>query len=141
MSVHSAVLANKEPPKAGAMDHLFDLLGKSTALRFGRECASATIWMLCILLIRSALSTVGCLSLVPNAFVFALPFLIQLLVSFFPFMSKCFPLLPVRIAETVLGRMEIAHLVMVVLPSHLIGCIMGVVLFKALLPFCPVEVR
>lgn len=140
------MLANKEPPKAGLFDHLFDLLGRRTSLSIGLECASSLIWMLCILSIRGALgvlsrvSTVGFLSQVPHAFVCALPLLLQLLESYFPFMGESFPLLPVRIAETVLGRISVSWLALVVVPSHFIGCVMGIVIFKTLLPFVTVEV-
>lgn len=140
------MLANKEPPKAGLFDHLFDLLGRRTSLSVGRECASSLIWMLCILSIRWALGmlsrvpVVGFLSQVPHAVVCALPLLMQLLDSYFSFIGECFPLLPVRIVETVLGRMSVSWLALVVVPSQFVGCVMGIVVFKTLLPFAVVEV-
>jgi len=137
---------NPAPPKKGLIDALLlDVLGRQTSLAFGLECGAATLWMLGVLVLRSVLAVVipggGALALVPHGFIFAFPtgaYLGDALVGF-PLFEDCFPVLPIRIAETILGRIEPARLLMVV-PAQLLGSILGTVIFAALVPFAPQEV-
>ena len=54
-----------------------NILGKKASLTFGQECASATIWMFVILVLRTVLLLLGLTPFVPNGLVFSFPFLIQ----------------------------------------------------------------
>ena len=83
---------------------LWDVLGKKSSLLFGRECLSAAIWMLFTLVLRSTLWLFGLLPYIPYGVIFALPMFIQLLDRHLPFMIDSFPLLPVRLAESILGK-------------------------------------
>ena len=136
----NSLLANAAPPKKGIFDALFiDILGFESAHLLGTESASVASWMFVVLGVRSILSSVGLLGVVPHGLVFALPLLMHLLDSVFPFIGDCLPLLPLRITETVLGRVESKELA-VIIPAHFIGCIFGAVVFKTIFPFAPLEV-
>ncbi len=54
-------------------DFIWDLLGKKLVIAFGRECASASIWMFEILIIRSILSLLSISRFIPYGLIFALP--------------------------------------------------------------------
>ena len=131
--------ASPEAPKRGAVEGLSELLGRPAALLFGAESASVAAWMFVILALRSALAAAGLLGAVPHALVFTLPAAMQLADSVVPFLGDCLPLLPLRITEMVMGRLKSSKLA-IVIPSHFIGCILGAVLFKTLLPIAPAEV-
>jgi len=120
-------------------DSLLKILGSQTALLLGTESAAVTVWMLVVLSLRSVLASLGLLSLVPHGLVFALPLLMQLVDSVVPFLGDCLPLLSLRITETVLGRIQTSKLA-VMIPAHFIGCVLGAVVFKTLVPIAPVEV-
>ena len=132
-------LKNEEPPAKGMADSLLGVLGSQTALLLGTESAAVTVWMLVVLSLRSVLASLGLLSLVPHGLVFALPLLMQLVDSVVPFLGDCLPLLSLRITETVLGRIPTSKLA-VMIPAHFIGCVLGAVVFKTLVPIAPVEV-
>jgi len=137
---------NPVPPKKGLIDALLlDVLGRQTSLAFGVECGAATLWMLAVLVLRTILAVVvpggGALAFVPHGFVFAFPTAAyhgDALVGF-PLFEDCFPVLPIRIAEAILGRIAPARLLMVV-PAQILGSILGTVIFTALVPFAPQEV-
>ena len=54
-----------------------NVLGKKVSQLFGQECASAAIWMLTVLLLRSTLCMLGLVTYIPNGLIFSSPFLIQ----------------------------------------------------------------
>lgn len=132
-------LRNEDPPKKGVVDSLLGVLGSQTALLLGTESAAVTVWMLVVLSLRSVLASLGLLSFVPHGLVFALPLLMQLVDSVLPFLGDCLPLLSLRITETVLGRIQLSKLA-VLIPAHFIGCVLGAVVFKTLVPIAPIEV-
>jgi hypothetical protein len=64
-------------PAVGMIEVLWDLLGKKLCLIFGKECASACIWMVCSLIVRTLLTAFRLEHFVPNGIVFAFPYFIQ----------------------------------------------------------------
>ena len=67
-------------------------------------------------------------------FIYALPLFIQILGKYIPFISNdSFPLLPIRLTESILGRITPARLA-IIIPAHFLGCIVGVIMFKILIP-------
>jgi hypothetical protein len=104
---------------------------------FASESASACIWMIVITLLRSLVLMFGYdASYFPLVeVVAACPFFAQSLMVAFPFMAD-YPLLPVRIAESVMGRLSPSALIAAI-PAQIIGNIMGLVIFKTLCPFAP----
>lgn len=85
------------------MDKIWDVLGKKLPLLFGRECARASIWMFCVLSLRLILNIFRLDTYMPNGFIFGLPLVIQVIGKYIPLMADCFPLLPIRLAESILG--------------------------------------
>jgi hypothetical protein len=62
-----------------------------------------------------------------------------LLAKYVPLLRTTNPIVTVRLAESLLGKVSPSK-VMVILPAHLLGSIVAVVIFKGLLPFIPNEV-
>jgi hypothetical protein len=54
-----------------------NILGKKASLTFGQECASAAVWMLVVLVLRSVLLLGGLEGALPRGVVFSFPLLIQ----------------------------------------------------------------
>lgn len=65
----------------GAIEKLWDLLGKKLFLVFGVECASAAIWMVFALVLRSIIILVRLDNFVPSGVIFAFPYFIQVGIS------------------------------------------------------------
>jgi len=80
----------------------------------------------------------GLAFLFPIGVLFAFPYFIQQLSRRISFMEDVSPLLPVRIAEIILGRLSPMSFA-VVAPAHFLGCILGTVVFKTILPFASSE--
>ena len=121
------------------IESLWDLLGQHLSLLFGYDCASATIMMFASLCIRLLLTMLGIETLVPVGFMFAFPTIVQMITTVLPFTDTSNPLLTVRIAETLLGRISPSKLT-VVIPAHFLGSIVGAVCFRTVLPFVPFSV-
>lgn len=85
------------------LEKLWELLGQKLSQLFGRECASAAVLMIISLSIRCFTYLVGIEDKIPSGFIFAFPFIIQMLTTSLPFMDSSNPLLTIRIAETLLG--------------------------------------
>lgn len=115
---------------------LWEILGDELSISFGREAGSAAIWMFTCLLVRLALFKVE--FLVPLGIIFAFPYFIQKIYGIFPFMKSSLPLLLVRLAETILGRISPTKLA-VIIPAHFLGSIFGIVLFKTVFFFLSAE--
>jgi hypothetical protein len=49
------------------------------------------------------------------------------------------PLLPIRLAESILGRITPVKLT-VVIPAHFLGCILGAVMFRTFFPYIDLSV-
>lgn len=118
------------------IEKLWELLGQKLSQLFGMECASAAILMFTSLSIRLTTHVLGLNNKVPLGFIFAFPYIIQLLTTALPFMESSNPLLVVRIAETLLGRISASKLT-VVIPAHFLGCIVGTIVFHTFVPFAP----
>jgi hypothetical protein len=117
---------------------LWDKLGSRSALVFGRECVVAATWMFICLCIRASLSLLKLKSLVPYGLIFAMPAVINKVGEYFSLFKDIFPLLPVRLAECIIGRISQARM-SVVIPAHFIGCIFSSVLFKLVCPLAWLE--
>jgi hypothetical protein len=89
------------------IEKIWDLLGHKSSQLFGRECASATIWMLVSLAIRCIFVISLTEKYIPYGIFFSIHFLIQMLSANFPFMNDSCPILAVRIAESVLGNINV----------------------------------
>ena len=114
--------------------HLYDLLGKKYALKFGTECSKVTTWMIVVLFMRYLLYLLKIDHFVPIGFVFAFPYPMQILGKYLPWMNDGkFPLLPVRLAESIMGRISPMRLT-VLIPAHFLGCILGTTIFSLLVP-------
>lgn len=121
------------------MERLWNILGKKLSLLFGRESARAAIWMFIVLLLRMIVKVLRLDSIIPHGFIFAFPLLVQLVGSYVPFMADCFPLLPIRLAESILGRISPGRLTLII-PAHFFGSILGVAAFSTIFPFAPTAV-
>ena len=55
----------------------WDILGRKSSLVFGRECGSATIWMLSVLLQRTIIWLLGLDAFLPYGIIFAFPLIVQ----------------------------------------------------------------
>ena len=110
-----------------SVDTLFwSSLGKKGPLLFGEECASAALWMFLALLQRCVLLLLRIEPYVPTGIIFAFPLLLQVFnfdlkviyhrifnastsITFqfvgkhVPFLRENYPVLPVRIAEGIMG--------------------------------------
>ena len=116
---------------------LWDLLAKKIVQVFGRECASASLWMFFTMCLRAFLVVSRVDAWVPYGVVFSLPYFIQQLAVYCPsVMSDVHPILPTRLAESILGRISPSKLT-VIIPAHFLGCIFGAVLFKTVCPLVP----
>lgn len=63
----------------------------------------------------------------------------QFLGGFFPLLKKNYPILPVRIAECMLGKTTPSQ-IFIVIPAHLFGGLLGIVFFRSIFPFIPNKV-
>ena len=76
---------------------------------------------------------------IPAGFIFAFPSVVQILTTVLPFTDTSNPLLTVRVAESLLGRLNTYKLAVVV-PAHFLGCVVGAIAFRTVLPFVPITV-
>jgi hypothetical protein len=120
----------------GLIETVWDMLGKKFCLIFGKECASACVWMLFSLFLRTVLIAIRLEHFVPCGMVFAFPYFIQLLGNYVPLIHDIFPILPNRLTDSILGRISPTRLFLVI-PAHFLGCVIGTVLFKTLCPIAP----
>mmetsp|Transcript_14638 Transcript_14638/g.24230 ORF Transcript_14638/g.24230 Transcript_14638/m.24230 type:complete len:284 (-) Transcript_14638:1106-1957(-) len=114
-------------------------LGNDGSLLFGKECGSAALWMILALVQRSVVAFLRIESFVPYGFLYSFPLLIQHVGQVLPFLQDHFPILPVRIAEAVMNRITPSQ-IMLIIPAHFLGSIVGVVVFKTVFPFAPSSV-
>eukprot|EP01038_Epipyxis_sp_PR26KG_P009923 gene9923-13347_t len=121
------------------VDIMWGALGSDVSLLFGQECGGATIWMIFILIQRAVLILLHIDKYIPFGLNFAFPLFVQLLSHKFPVFKKSFPILPIRLAESIMGRISSAKLI-VTIPAHLIGSIIGTVIFHSIFPFIPLMV-
>ena len=175
-SLHSHNTTIRTPPHT-MFDELWD--GLCAAEPFGAETMAVMAWTGCVCLLRALLFSIRVYSWVPNALVFANPFLMERFLRAFrnkasPFSSslssaykkisngnaasraasagmsssssssssssafpssstrppRVVPNLPVRIAESLLGR---TPSILVLLPAHFLGGILGVTIVKLFL--------
>lgn len=61
----------------GLVENVWNLLGKKMPILFGKECASAVIWMFSCLVLRFFLILCHLDTVIANGIVFAFPFFIQ----------------------------------------------------------------
>jgi hypothetical protein len=124
-------------PKSSVDVMIWGLLSNDSLIVFGEECGSAVVMMTLVLLLRSLITVMGLgttyFSLV-EVLVYS-PYCIQFLMTKFPFMTK-YPLLPVRVAESAMGRISSSELMMII-PAHVLGNILALTLFRTLCPFAP----
>jgi hypothetical protein len=71
---------------------------------------------------------------IPIGFLCGFPFVIQILAKYIPTLKHNFPLLPVRLAECLVGKASIAKLFLL-FPAHFLGSVIGLVWFRTMLPF------
>lgn len=124
-------------PKTSFDMVLWGMLSNNLLIVFGEECGSAVVLMTLVLLLRTVITMIGLGTTYFNfieVIVYS-PYCIQCLMSKLPFMTK-FPLLPVRVAESIMARISSPELMMVI-PAHVLGNIMGLTLFKIICPFAP----
>mmetsp|Transcript_17271 Transcript_17271/g.16604 ORF Transcript_17271/g.16604 Transcript_17271/m.16604 type:complete len:246 (-) Transcript_17271:112-849(-) len=115
------------------VEKLWEILGKKHFLCFGKECISACIWMIFSLFFRTILIFLRLDSYIPAGFIFAFPYFIQMIGGYVPIMHEIFPILPNRLTDSILGRITPSNL-LVIIPSHFMGCMFGTVLFKCVCP-------
>ena len=108
-----------------SIDTLFwSILGGKGPLLFGEECGSAAVWMILALAQRCILLLLRIERYVPSGLIFAFPMLIQVSHHFdsflccqlickfvlqcfgkyIPFLRENYPVLPVRLAEGIMGK-------------------------------------
>ena len=75
-------------------------------------------------------------SYIPSGFIFAFPSVVQIMGVVLPFMDTSNPLLIIRMAEALMGRLKTYKLTIVV-PAHFLGCIIGAISFKTIVPLVP----
>ena len=63
------------------IETLWDLLGRKLCLIFGKECASACVWMVCALILRTIIIAIRLEDVIPSGIVFAFPYFIQVNLS------------------------------------------------------------
>lgn len=122
---------------------LSTILGKRLALLFGKECLRSSTWMCISLFIRYLVSMFYLENYIPVGMIFSFPYIIQLVCLYVPWMESktlCnIPLLPIRLAESILGRVTPIKLT-VVIPAHFLGCILGAVMFRTFFPYVSLSV-
>lgn len=125
------------------VNFLSSILGKKLALLFGKECLRSSTWMCISLFIRYLVSVFYLEKYIPIGMIFSFPYIIQIVCVYVPWMeSKTFcniPLLPIRLAESILGRITPIKLT-VVIPAHFLGCILGAVMFRTFFPYIDLSV-
>ena len=121
-----------------SIDTLFwSILGGKGPLLFGEECGSAAVWMILALAQRCILLLLRIERYVPSGLIFAFPMLIQVSHHFdsflccqlickfvlqcfgkyIPFLRENYPVLPVRLAEGIMGnKYKMIH----VFPTNLV---------------------
>ena len=113
---------------------LYDLLGKKYAVKFGSECSKVTTWMVVVLVIKYSVYLLKIEHFFPIGMIFAFPYPMQILGKYLPWMKGgIFPLLPVRLAESIMGRISPMRLT-VLIPAHFLGCILGTTIVSLFLP-------
>lgn len=95
--------------KFGVLEKLSFILGQELSILFGKECASASLFMFICLFLRFIVVLLNISPGFPSGFIFAFPLIIQMMKTLFPFLEDNTPLLIVRIAETLLGIHDIAQ--------------------------------
>jgi len=122
---------------------LSSVLGKKLALLFGKECLRSATWMCISLFVRYLVVVFYLESYIPVGIIFSFPYIIQLVCVYVPWMGSktlCnIPLLPIRLAESILGRVTPIKLT-VVIPAHFLGCILGAVMFRTIFPYVNISV-
>ncbi|KAJ1389471.1 hypothetical protein B484DRAFT_459677, partial [Ochromonadaceae sp. CCMP2298] len=117
-----------------SLDTLFrSALGNRSSVLFGEECGSVALWTIFALILRSVLVFLEIEIYIPTAFLFAFPFVIQYLGQALPVLQDRYPILQVRIAEAIMGRLPPAQ-IMLVIPAHFVGSIIGTVAFRIVCP-------
>lgn len=113
---------------------VWSLLDKKRTLAFGEECASAVVVMVVLLLLRTIIIMSGLgAHYFPLADIICVsPIFIQYLMMLCPFFGQ-YPLLPVRLAESIMGISSFFDL-MVVIPAQILGNLIGIVLFRTITP-------
>lgn len=132
-------IISRKPKSMNVIERFWCFLGGNTALLFGRESASAMVWMLLALSARFLVLVFKLGSVVPIGFLFASPYVLQVLTERFNFVHEAHPLLAVRLAESVLGRVDMLKLT-IIIPAHFLGCLLGAAIFYTLCPFNHSEV-
>jgi hypothetical protein len=96
--------------KNGVIEKLSFILGQKLSILFGKECASASLFMFICLFLRFIVVLLNISKIIPVGLIFAFPLIVQMMQTLFPFLEDNSPLLIVRIAETLLGIYNIDHL-------------------------------
>jgi hypothetical protein len=113
-------------------------LAGDLVLHFGKECFCAALWMIVVLLVRYFSYWFYLDKFLPVGLIFASPILIAVIKKRVPLFNMT-ALLPVRIAEGILGRVNLVKLG-VSIPAHFAGCLLGIVAFRNCIPYVPYQV-
>jgi len=103
---------------------------KPAVLDFTCDAASGAIWIFLSLTLRAMLNAIGAMKYIPEGLLFSFPLLVMYLAHRHGlyFLDAHHPLLPIRIAESFLGRLP-KNKIIVVAIANIIGCFFGVTLF------------
>mmetsp|Transcript_1326 Transcript_1326/g.1762 ORF Transcript_1326/g.1762 Transcript_1326/m.1762 type:complete len:251 (-) Transcript_1326:250-1002(-) len=115
---------------------LWDGLGQQTALMFGRAAASSMVWAVTATALHWILQISGLVRLLslPPALIFAGPPLLKILAKKVEFMEGLAPNMPIRIAESLAGGHDPLMSLIILLPAHCLGSIIGVTFVGYLVP-------
>lgn len=115
-----------------SIEKLWEVLGWNLIQLFGKDCATSMIWMIIGLLLRYLANLLG-FSHLSYYYFFGCPVVLKVLNKYFPIMEKNSPILPFRLVESILGRLTPVQ-ILVIIPAHFLGCILGVAIFYCLFP-------
>ena len=120
------------------IETLWDLLGRKLCLIFGKECASACVWMVCALILRTIIIAIRLENVIPSGIVFAFPYFIQVKLSMIRIKSNVlfrwwigglWYFQTLHINDQVLGSyLPLITEIFPILPNRLTDSILGMVL-------------
>jgi len=114
-------------------DRVWKILSKRQCIAFGKECLSSALWTFIAIFIRLVLYFCRCERWVSLGVIWALPYSIQFSQKCFKLFNSYYPILSVRLAELILARSGVVD-TFIVIPAHLLGAILGGVLFGTFIP-------
>mmetsp|Transcript_24322 Transcript_24322/g.34879 ORF Transcript_24322/g.34879 Transcript_24322/m.34879 type:complete len:285 (+) Transcript_24322:27-881(+) len=108
---------------------MWDFLNSNIAILIGEESLNSFLWMSLVIMGRIACILTGLVKFIPDGVIFGiLPVAIISMCSsfnFFPSSSALFLPLPVRLTESVMGRLNPQEL-LVLIPAHVFGSLMSI---------------